>query len=145
MRITAYVLVADPNYLRESLLSYYDHVDRIVLSYDENATSWTGTPIPVAECLAVIDDLDVDGKCERMPGHFARLEHHPLENETYQRQLALDEAGKDADWVLQLDTDEVMLDPPSSSAHSNEPKPREPLPWTIRPGGSTHRSPPVAT
>lgn len=112
MRITAYVLVADPNYLRESLLSYYDHVDRIVLSYDENATSWTGTPIPVAECLAVIDDLDVDGKCERMPGHFARLEHHPLENETYQRQLALDEAGKDADWVLQLDTDEVMLDPP---------------------------------
>lgn len=111
MRITAYVLVADPNFLKESLRSYYDRVDRIVLSYDESFVSWTGTPLPVRECLAIIDALDADGKCIRAPGHYGRLDHDPLENDTYQRQRALEAASQDADWVLQLDTDEVMLDP----------------------------------
>lgn len=110
MRVTAYVLVADPNFLGESLRAYYDQVDRIVLSYDESALSWTGTPLPVDECLAIIDEVDVDGKCVRAPGHYARLGDEPLDNETFQRQAALDAASEDADWVLQLDTDEVMLD-----------------------------------
>ena len=47
MRVTAYVLIADPNFLAASLGSYYRWVDRIVLSYDRTATSWTGTPLPV--------------------------------------------------------------------------------------------------
>lgn len=112
MRISAYVLVADPAFVQESLLAYYDHVDRIVLSYDETATSWTGTPLPVQECLSLIEAIDRDRKCVHAPGRFARLDEHPLENETYQRQTALDAASEDADWVLQLDTDEVMLDAP---------------------------------
>ncbi|WP_415296791.1 hypothetical protein [Cellulosimicrobium sp. SJTW-1] len=113
MRRTAYVLVADPSYLASSLRSYYAHVDRIVLSYDEDATSWTGTPLPVDECLAVVDALDVDGKCVRAPGTYARPGEAPLESETVQRQAALDQASDGADWVLQLDTDEVMLSPAS--------------------------------
>lgn len=111
MRVSAYVLIADPNFLRESLRAYYDRVDRIVLSYDENATSWTGTPLPVEECLAIIDSVDTAGKCVRVPGHYARLDHHPLDNDTFQRQQALDAASGGADWVLQLDTDEIMIDP----------------------------------
>lgn len=111
MRVTAYILVADPNFLAESLKSYYDHVDRIILSYDENETSWTGTPLPVKECLRIIESIDTLGKCIHVPGHFARLENHPLDNDTLQRQAALDVASENADWVLQLDTDEVMLDP----------------------------------
>ncbi|WP_265523560.1 hypothetical protein [Oerskovia flava] len=113
MRRSAYVLLADPSFLGASLRAYYDHVDRIVLSYDESATSWTGTPLPVDECLAIVKEIDVDGKCVAAPGHYARLEHPPLDNDTYQRQAALDEASDDADWVLQLDTDEVILDPDS--------------------------------
>lgn len=111
MRVTAYVLVGDPNFLADSIRSYYPLVDRIVLSYDEDSVSWTGTPLPVEDCLRIIDAVDVDGKCVRAPGHYARLEHEPLANETFQRQAALDAASQDADWVLQLDTDEVMLDP----------------------------------
>ena len=111
MRRTAYVLVADPSHLEASLRSYYAQVDRIVLSYDEDATSWTGTPLPVDECLARIDALDVDGKCVRAPGRFARPDAPPLDSETVQRQAALDQASDGADWVLQLDTDEVMLSP----------------------------------
>lgn len=110
-RINAYVLLADPSYLRESITAYYPYVDRIVLSYDRNATSWTGTPLPIDQCLRIIEELDVDEKCVRAPGDFARLEHHPLDNDTFQRQAALDIASEGADWVLQLDTDEVMLDP----------------------------------
>lgn len=110
MRLSAYVLVADPSYLEASLRAYYDHVDRIVLSYDRTSTSWTGTPLPVAECLRLVELLDVDGKCQHAPGNFVDLDRHPLDNETRQRQVALDMASDGADWVLQLDTDEVMLD-----------------------------------
>lgn len=111
MRVTAYVLLADPAFLRESIRAYYDRVHRIVLSYDETSTSWTGTPLPVAECLRLVEEVDVERKCVHAPGRFARLDEHPLDNDTFQRRAALDAASVDADWVLQLDTDEVMLDP----------------------------------
>lgn len=110
-RISAYVLIADPSYLRESLTAYYPYVDRIVLSYDRTSTSWTGTPLPVGQCFDIVAQLDLDSKCVHAPGDFARLEHPPLVNETFQRQTALDAASDGADWVLQLDTDEVMLRP----------------------------------
>lgn len=111
MRIAAYILVGDPNYLRESLSSYYPLVDRIVLSYDQHRTSWTGTPLPVDECLTVIAEIDRENKCVHAPGAFARRDHDPLDNDTFQRQHALDVASQSSDWVIQLDTDEVMLDP----------------------------------
>ena len=111
MRLTAYILAADPAYLTESLLSYYPCVDRIVVSYDQDARSWTGTPLPIEECLRAIAQVDTAGKCVLAPGHYAREGHAPLDNETFQRQRALDLASEDADWVLQLDTDEVMPRP----------------------------------
>jgi len=110
MRINAYVLAADPWWLEESVSAYYPAVDRIVVSYDEDSTSWTGTPLPVEECLRRIRAIDVDGKCDFRPGHYARLERHPLENETFQRGEALAVASEGCDWVLQLDTDEVVPD-----------------------------------
>lgn len=111
MRISAYVMAADPTFLRESLTAYYPFVDRIVVSYDADGLSWTGTTLPVAQCLRIVDELDVDGKCVPTAGRFARPDRPPLENDTRQRQHALDAASEHADWVLQLDTDEVMLDP----------------------------------
>lgn len=119
MRVTAYVLIADPNFLAASLGSYYRWVDRIVLSYDRTATSWTGTPLPVAECLDLVAAVDTEGKCVHAPGDYARLDHGPLENDTYQRQAALLAASEGADWVLQLDTDEVMLSPETFFASLN--------------------------
>ncbi|WP_165372813.1 hypothetical protein [Pengzhenrongella frigida] len=110
MRVNAYVLAADPSFLAESIRAYYDRVARIVVSFDRDSTSWRGTALPVEECLGIIRSLDVDGKCVFSAGHYARG-GEPLVDETYQRQTALDEAAQDADWVLQLDTDEVMLDP----------------------------------
>ena len=111
MRLSAYVLAADPAWLEASIASYYPLVDRLVVSFDENNVSWTGTPLEVDQCLRAVRALDVENKVHFAPGHYARLDHAPLENDTYQRQCALDLAGEDADWVLQLDTDEVVADP----------------------------------
>lgn len=110
-RVTAYVLMGDPAYLKQSVAAYYPYVDRIVVSYDSSHTSWTGTPLPIDQCLQIVDEVDVDGKCMRAPGAFARLDQQALANDTHQRQVALDQASEGADWVLQLDTDEVMASP----------------------------------
>ncbi len=103
-------MLADPSYLRESVLAYYPFVERIVVSYDRSATSWTGTPLPIAQCLETIRLLDVDSKCVELPGDFAPTVD-PLQNDTVQRQSALDAASDGVDWVVQLDTDEVMARP----------------------------------
>lgn len=109
-RLHAYVLAADPWWLEDSILSYYDLVDRIVVSYDADGRSWTGTPLPIADCLERIRAIDLEGKCDYRPGNFCHLERSPLDNDTQQRGVALAQASKGADWVLQLDTDEVVLD-----------------------------------
>ncbi|MGH1561898.1 hypothetical protein [Mumia sp. DW29H23] len=111
LRLTAYVLAADPSWIEESVLSYYDHVDRIVVSYDETGTSWTGTPIAVEECLARLKSIDVDGKLDYAPGSYYVPGRAPLDSDTAQRNDALARASIGADWVVQLDTDEVLADP----------------------------------
>lgn len=109
-RINAYVLAADPWWLEDSVGSYYDLVERIVVSYDQDALSWTGTPLPVDECLARLRAIDTHGKLDFRPGRFFHPERSALENDTAQRQEALDQASEGADWVIQLDTDEVLQD-----------------------------------
>ena len=112
MKINAYILAADPAWIEGSVLAYYPLVDRIVVSYDENGFSWTGAPLDIDQCLRRLRAIDQAGKLDFQPGHYARREFftRPLENDTYQRQCALDQAGTDADWVLQLDTDEIIGD-----------------------------------
>lgn len=108
MRLKAYILAADPAWIEASVLSYYDIVEEILVSYDQDSKGWTGAPVDVEECLRRLRAIDRDGKMRYSPGHYARLEHQPMENETYQRQCAIDEIGDSADWILQLDTDEVL-------------------------------------
>jgi hypothetical protein len=108
MRVNAYILIGDPSFLSASVRSYYSHVDRIVVSYDRTGRSWTGTELPVEEALERVKALDVHGKCEFRPGDYARTSHTPIDNDTHQRSEALAHASEGADWVLQLDTDEVV-------------------------------------
>ena len=112
MKINAYILAADPAWIEGSVLSYYPLVERIVVSYDEDGFGWTGAPLDIDQCLQRLRAIDRDGKLDFRPGHYARREffRRPLDNDTHQRQCALDQAGTDADWVLQLDTDEIIGD-----------------------------------
>ena len=107
-RLNAYILAADPAWLEESIRSYYPLVHRIVVSYDESRRSWTGRPLPVDDCLARLKTVDPEGKLDFRPGDYARTGHPPMDNDTHQRQQALRQASDGADWVIQLDTDEIV-------------------------------------
>lgn len=111
MRLHAYVLAADPAWVERSLPAYYDLVDEIVVSYDRSGRGWTGVAVPVEETLERLEALDHDGKFRRVGGDYARAAATPMECDTAQRQEALAEAGRGADWVLQIDTDEVLPRP----------------------------------
>jgi hypothetical protein len=54
--------------------------------------------------------VDVDRKVRLLGGSYYRPGSTPMENDTNQRQHALAAAGERADWVVELDTDEVMPD-----------------------------------
>jgi hypothetical protein len=111
MRINAYVMAADPWWIEESVGSYYDLVDRIVVTYDADGLSWTGSPLPIDEAVRRLKAIDSQGKCEFVSGRFSRIHEDPLECDTQQRRVSLEAASENADWVIQLDTDEVLLDP----------------------------------
>lgn len=110
-RINAYVLAADPTWLEKSVRAYYPFVERIVVSYDRSSRGWTGAPVPVEECLTRLSVLDGDGKMRFVPGDFSSAVKDPMENDTFQRGVALALASENADWVLQLDTDEFLPEP----------------------------------
>ncbi len=110
MVINAYILAAEPAYIEASVGAYYDLVETIVVSYDRSGRGWTGTSVPLEECLERLRAIDRDRKMRFLPGDFACPGRTPIENDTAQRQEALAVAGQGADWVLTLDTDEVLPD-----------------------------------
>lgn len=117
MRINAYVLAGDPAWIGESIASYYGLVDRIFVSYDRESLSWRGHPLSVEESLKRISAADPDGKTTLLPGSHSHSSRPPMETETEQRQAALDAASDGADWVLQIDTDEIVRTPAALLHH----------------------------
>jgi hypothetical protein len=111
MRLHAYVLAGDPAWIGASIRSYYHLVDRIVVSFDRSGRSWSGAPMSIDQSLALIAAADPDGKTVLLPGDHVEPERYALLSETAQRQGALDAASEGADWVLQLDTDEIVPAP----------------------------------
>lgn len=109
MRINAYVLAADPTWLVSSVQSYYPYIEKLVVSYDSQGRGWTGRPVRTEECLDRLRRVDVESKVEWMPGSFASLSSSDyVAADTRQRQQALTAASPGADWVLQIDTDEIL-------------------------------------
>lgn len=110
MRIAAYIMLGDPAFLRQSLRSYYNIVDEVLAIFDSERLSWAGRPLEVDECLEIIRGVDTQSKVRYLSGDFHNISDHPLEAETQQRQAALDELGAEWDWILQIDTDEIVGD-----------------------------------
>lgn len=111
LRLAAYVLAGDPSWIPASIASYYHLVERIVVSYDETGRSWSGQELLVDESLRRLRESDPENKMVFLPGAHADSARFPLDTETEQRQAALDAASEGADWVIQLDTDEIVVDP----------------------------------
>ncbi|MEM9882378.1 MAG: hypothetical protein AAF800_05630 [Planctomycetota bacterium] len=112
MKINAYVLAASPAWIEASVRSYYDLCDRIVVSYDDRGLGWTGKPVDATQSLRRLRAIDPQNKMRFLPGNHSDPAHfqRPMTNQLRQRQAALDAAGDGADWVLQIDTDEVVPD-----------------------------------
>lgn len=108
MRINAYLLLGDPQWMKDSVLSYYPYVNRIYASHDVNGIGWSGQPIQVSECLKVLSSIDRDRKVVLLPGTHRADGGWAMDAETRQRQDAIDAASEGADWVLQLDSDEIL-------------------------------------
>jgi hypothetical protein len=91
-------------------LSYYPYVENIIATYDESHKSWSGPLLDIGDCIDRLRKIDVENKVKFVAGNFSRREFYsnPIENDTYQRQYSLDLASVGADWVLQIDTDEVI-------------------------------------
>lgn len=110
LRLGAYVCAADPTWIRSTVARYYDHLDVLVVTASSSGTGWTGAPVAVDECLAALREIDHRGILRVVLGEWVdgRL---PLAADTAQRQAAVDALGEDVDWILQLDTDELLLEP----------------------------------
>ena len=111
LRIGAYLLMGDPAFLEQCVRSLYAIAERIVVVYDKDGVGWTGRPLPVEQCLAVVERLDGEKKVELLAGTYHGRDVHPLEAETDERNDGIRAFGDDVDWVVQLDTDEVLGDP----------------------------------
>ncbi len=109
VRLNAYVLAGDPAWIPHSVGAYYDLVSTIVVSYDRRHLSWSGASLSVGAALDRLRAVDTEGKMRFLPGDHSDTATKVLTNETNQRQRALDAASDDADWVIQLDTDEILL------------------------------------
>jgi hypothetical protein len=111
LRLGAYLMIADVKWIAPCIRALYGLVDQIIISYDERSRGYSGDQIDFAFNLALIRALDPDGKAIFLPGRFFREECDPMENETNQRRISLEAASVKVDWVIQLDTDEILLDP----------------------------------
>lgn len=107
-KINAYIMAADPAFLVESVQSYYNIVSRIIVTYDKNGIGWQGKPIDTKLCLQKLESIDKDGKMRFISGNYYWPEKNGRDSDTAQRQISLDAASEDADWVLQIDSDEVL-------------------------------------
>lgn len=106
-RIGAYVLAADPTWIRSSLAHYYDHLDTLVISAARSNRGWTGHAISADECVDLVRSIDTRGIARLALGEWRNVAH-PLVGETEQRQAALAELAPHVDWILQIDSDEVL-------------------------------------
>lgn len=110
--IAAYILAADTSKLVDSIKSYYSIVTKIIVSCDESSRGWTGTPIRTQDVIDIVKSIDMHDKCIIHYGDYSTSEFNinPMSGDTFQRNVALSLAAEYGDWILQIDTDEVVTD-----------------------------------
>jgi hypothetical protein len=118
-RIGAYVLAGDPVWLASTLAQYYPLLDDLVVAVAEDARGWSGATIPVGEVREVIRTVDTRGIAREISGSWTDPDE-PIRADTAQRQAALDAVSPRSDWVLQIDNDEFLPDPPALLAALDE-------------------------
>jgi hypothetical protein len=99
----------DWKYSFESILSYYDIADEIVLGIDRNRNTWAGNKYVLPEeFFDTIKNLDKDNKIKYLEEDFC-TELNPMDNDIRERTILANKciAGN---WVVQIDADEIVED-----------------------------------
>lgn len=98
----------DAHFLPNSIKSYYDYVDEIVLGLDKDRISWSGNKFSFNEdsLWKELKKIDVDNKINIIEDNFHRS-RVPIENDTHERNYLKSKCEND--WVFSFDADEVLV------------------------------------
>lgn len=100
----------DAEMLPNSIKTYYDYVDEIVLGLDKDRVSWSHQPFKFDEnkLWAELKKIDTKGKISVIEENF-----HPsglaIENDNYERNVLKSHCSHD--WILSFDADEQLVNP----------------------------------
>ena len=98
----------DADYLPNSIKTYYDYVDEIVLGLDKNRVSWSKNKFTFDEqkLWTELNDIDSDGKITIVEEDFVKSDK-AIENDNFERNYLKEQCTND--WIFSFDADEELL------------------------------------
>jgi len=117
------LLAYDYKYLKDSITSYYNIADEIILGLDINRKSWRNQPFELDNGYlnSIIKEIDKDNKIRIIESDFYKFEN-AMSNEVFERNY-LSQFCKKENWILSIDVDERLIDSNSfKSWLENAPK-----------------------
>lgn len=108
-KISAISLISyDAKYLPNSIKTYYDYVDEIILGLDEDRITWSGNAFSFDEdeLWAQLQEIDKENKISIIEDNFHKSKT-AIENDNYERNFLMGECSYD--WVISIDADEELL------------------------------------
>lgn len=98
----------DASYLANSIRTYYNYVDEIILGLDQDRISWSGNEFSFDEeaLWKELSQIDGDGKIEIVEGNFHRSAV-PIENDNHERNFLKEHCSHD--WIFSFDADEELV------------------------------------
>lgn len=105
------LIAYDFEYAFHTIKSYYDIADEIILGLDHERRSFSGTIYPFDEDAFKrgLATIDRSSKIKLVEGDF-HSQAHPLANEWCERHILVNHC-KPGNWVIQIDSDEILLNP----------------------------------
>jgi hypothetical protein len=98
----------DAAYLPDSIKTYYNYVDEIILGLDKDRISWTNNKIKFDEdkLWRELNAIDGDNKITIVEDNFHRSSV-PIENDNHERNFLKEHCSND--WVFSFDADEQLV------------------------------------
>jgi hypothetical protein len=98
----------DATFLPESIKTYYNYVDEIVLGLDKDRISWSNNRFSFDEdaLWKALQAIDVDNKISIIEENFHRSSS-PVENDTHERNYLKSKCEND--WIFSFDADEMLV------------------------------------
>lgn len=121
-----YLISYDYEYVKISLPRVYEYVDEIYFAVDIDRKTWAGKPLEIEDQFwAWIKEFDRAGKIIIYEDHFYVAGLSPMECDTRERNLLGQYMGE-ADWYIQIDSDEYFIDFSTFASKLREYKPGKP-------------------